>query len=181
VTRSALAGDLARLHTGAAGGWPALAARAPGADRCGAQPVRWVAGTGSAPTPPWPGGPKSGWRRPGAQRFPGRSAVTGPSCAACGSASSSRAATHERRRAGPGALRAPLKTLDLCTDTTAQVQALWVRYTRRGTTGHNPMGWLLPLTQYVEVVLFDLSGPRDHLGHVVGYVEVAAGKGVGRS
>ena len=44
VTRSALAGDLARLHNGAPGGWSALAARAPGADRCGAQPVRRAAG-----------------------------------------------------------------------------------------------------------------------------------------
>jgi hypothetical protein len=33
VTRSALAGDLARLHSGAPGGWPAFAARTPGADR----------------------------------------------------------------------------------------------------------------------------------------------------
>jgi len=50
VTRSALAGDLARLHTGATGGWLALAVRAPGADRCGAQPVRWAAGTAHAQT-----------------------------------------------------------------------------------------------------------------------------------
>ena len=48
VTRSALAGDLARLHTGAPGGWPAFAVRAPGADRCGAEPVRRAAGTGVA-------------------------------------------------------------------------------------------------------------------------------------
>src|SRR5215468_4745090 len=74
VTRSALAGDLPRLHTGAPEGWPALAARAPGADRCGARPVRRAAGTARAPTPPWPAGPKSGRRRPGAQRSPGRSA-----------------------------------------------------------------------------------------------------------
>jgi hypothetical protein len=38
---------LARLHTGAPGGWPALATRAPSADRCGAQPVRRATGTGS--------------------------------------------------------------------------------------------------------------------------------------
>jgi hypothetical protein len=75
VTRSALARDLARLHTGAPGGWPALAARAPGADRCGPEPVRRAAGTTRAPTPPWPGGPKSGRRRPGAQHSPGRPAV----------------------------------------------------------------------------------------------------------
>jgi hypothetical protein len=56
VTRSALAGDLARLHSGASGGWPALAARAPGADRCGAEPVRRAAGTARAPTPPGPAG-----------------------------------------------------------------------------------------------------------------------------
>jgi len=47
----------ARLHTGAPGGWPALAARAPGADRCGAWPVCRAAGTARALTPPWPGGP----------------------------------------------------------------------------------------------------------------------------
>jgi hypothetical protein len=41
----------------------AFAVRAPGA-----RPVRRAAGTASAPTPPWPGGPKSGRRRPGAQR-----------------------------------------------------------------------------------------------------------------
>src|SRR5215510_14915730 len=33
VTRSALVGDLARLHNGAPGGWTAFTARAPGADR----------------------------------------------------------------------------------------------------------------------------------------------------
>jgi Phage integrase family len=59
VTRSALARDLARLHTGAPGGWPALAVRAPDADRCGAEPMRRTAGTARAPTPPWPGGPES--------------------------------------------------------------------------------------------------------------------------
>jgi hypothetical protein len=36
-------------------------------------------------------------------------------------------------------------------------------------------------TQYVEVVFFKLGRPSNHLGHVVGYIEVAAGKGVGRS
>jgi hypothetical protein len=35
-----------------------LAARALGADRYGARPVRRAAGTIRAPTPPWPGGPK---------------------------------------------------------------------------------------------------------------------------
>jgi len=38
-------------------GGPLFAARAPGADRCGAEPVRRAAGTTRAPTPPWPGGP----------------------------------------------------------------------------------------------------------------------------
>ena len=93
VTRSAFAGDLARLHTGAPGGCPAFAVRAPGADRCGARPVRRAAGTACAPTPPWPGGPKSGKRRPGAQRLPERPAgVIGGSSAASGLASSSRGA-----------------------------------------------------------------------------------------
>ena len=40
----------------------------------GARLVRRAAGTARAPTPPWPGGPKSGKRRPGAQRSPGRPA-----------------------------------------------------------------------------------------------------------
>jgi hypothetical protein len=114
VTRSALVGDLARLHTGAPGGWPALAARAPGADRCGARPVRRAAGTARAPTPPWPGGPKSGWRRPGAQRSRKVRPVTGGSCAALRSALSSRGACQKCRLAGPGALRAPLKTYRYC-------------------------------------------------------------------
>src|SRR6516164_3584775 len=34
----------ARLHTGAPGGWSPLAAHAPGADRCGARPVRRASG-----------------------------------------------------------------------------------------------------------------------------------------
>ena len=97
VTRSALARDLARFHTGAPGGWPALAVRAPGADRCGAEPVRRAAGTGRALTPPWPGGPKTGRRRPGVQRFPERPPpVTGESCAAHRSAHSSRGACQEQ-------------------------------------------------------------------------------------
>jgi hypothetical protein len=41
-----------------------FAVRAPGADRCGAWPVQWAAGTARAPTPPWHGVPKSGKRRP---------------------------------------------------------------------------------------------------------------------
>src|SRR5437764_2919727 len=110
VTRSALAGDLARLRTGAPGGWPALAARAPGADRCGAEPVRRAAETGRAPTPPWPGGPKSGRRRPGAQRFPERLAMTGGSCAALPSAQFFARAYQDQRPTWTGALRAPLKT-----------------------------------------------------------------------
>jgi hypothetical protein len=40
VTRSALVGDLVRLHTGAPGGWRPLATRALGVDRCGSRPVR---------------------------------------------------------------------------------------------------------------------------------------------
>jgi hypothetical protein len=47
-----------------------FAVRAPGADRCGARAVRSALGMTRAPTPPWPGGPKSGKRRPGAQRLP---------------------------------------------------------------------------------------------------------------
>jgi hypothetical protein len=91
------------------GGWPAFAARAPGADRGGARPVRRVAGTARAPTPPWPGGPKSGKRRPGAQRFPWKARpVTGGSCGASGSASSSRGAypgaVANRGRRAPRAL-----------------------------------------------------------------------------
>jgi hypothetical protein len=74
VTRSALAGDLCLASHWSAGRMARFAARAPGADRCGPQPVRRAAGTARAPTPPWPGGPKSGRRRPGAQRSPGRPA-----------------------------------------------------------------------------------------------------------
>jgi hypothetical protein len=64
VTRSALVRDLARLHTGAPGGWPPLqfarmAQIVAAPDRCGGPRGRY-----SAPTPPWPGGPKSGRRRP---------------------------------------------------------------------------------------------------------------------
>jgi hypothetical protein len=113
VTRSALARDLARLHTGAPGGWPALAARALGVDRCGAEPVRRAAGTTRAPTPPWPGGPKSGRRRPGAQRFPAKGRpMIGGSCAAFGSALIAAALATGSGQPGPGALRAPLKTLE---------------------------------------------------------------------
>jgi hypothetical protein len=125
VTRSALVRDLARLDTGVPGGWPALAARAPGADRCGAQLVRRAAGTTRAPTPPWPGGPKSGRRRPGAQCFPQKARpVIGGSCAASGSAPSlarrcPRALVSRARRA-PRALEAVkifLTTSDgLCAD-----------------------------------------------------------------
>ena len=112
VTRSALAGDLVRLHTEAPGGWPALAARAPGADRCDAQPVRGAAGTARAPTPPWPGGPKSGKRRPGRATFSRKARpVTGTSCAASGSPTPRAALTQEPRPAGSGALRAPLMSL----------------------------------------------------------------------
>lgn len=108
MTRSALVRDLPRLHTGAPGGWPAFAARALGADRCSAQPVRRAAGTTRAPTPPWPGGPKSGRRRPGAPRSPERPpddrrklrrARISPNL--CG-------ASQQQRPAEPGALRVPL-------------------------------------------------------------------------
>jgi hypothetical protein len=62
--RRALDGALARLKTGPPGGWQRLrGARLP-LTRCGAQPVPLAAGASSAPTPPWPGGPKSGTRRP---------------------------------------------------------------------------------------------------------------------
>jgi hypothetical protein len=129
VTRSALAGDLPRFHTGAPGGWPALAARAPGADRYGAAPVRRAAGTTRAPTPPWPGGPKSGRRRPGAQLSPQRPRpMTGGSCAAPRSAPSARGAYQQRWPAGarraPRALEAVEKVL-----TTRQVgQGRWGRW-----------------------------------------------------
>ena len=43
-----------RLLTGAPGGWPALATRAPDAARCGARPEQRAARTTCAPTPPWP-------------------------------------------------------------------------------------------------------------------------------
>jgi hypothetical protein len=92
VTRSALVGDLGWLHTGAPGGWLALAVRAPGADRCGAWPVRRAAGVTRAPTPPWPGGPKSGKRRPGAHRSPEARPMIGGSCATFESAPISRGA-----------------------------------------------------------------------------------------
>jgi len=45
---AALDADLARFKTGAPGGWPALAVRAPGVDRCGAEPVGRAAGTARA-------------------------------------------------------------------------------------------------------------------------------------
>jgi len=56
VTRSASAraGDLDRDHTGAPGGWPALAARAPGTDRCGVRPVRRADGRRGASYLPGP-------------------------------------------------------------------------------------------------------------------------------
>ena len=84
----------------------ALAARAPSADRGGAEPVRRAAGTGRAPTPPWPGGPKSGRRRPGAQRSPQEAwRVTGESCAAPGQRTLRAALT--KIDGQPGARRAP--------------------------------------------------------------------------
>jgi hypothetical protein len=64
VTRSALDRDLARFKTGALGGWPPGTRRAPRLSRRGAQLARLVSGAWSAPTPPWPEGPKSGTRRP---------------------------------------------------------------------------------------------------------------------
>ena len=116
VTRSALVCDLARLHTRTPGGWPALAVRAPGADRCGAQPVRPGCRTGSAPTPPWPEGPKSGWRHPGARRPPEEAhSVTGGSRAASGSAPSPHSAlpgaVASRVRRAPRALEDVEKVL----------------------------------------------------------------------
>ena len=78
------------------GGWPALAVRVPGAVRCGAEPVRWAAGTTRAPTPPWPGGPKSGRRRPGAQRSPKTNPRYRQSCAAHRSAHPARGAYQDR-------------------------------------------------------------------------------------
>jgi hypothetical protein len=65
---------------------------------------------GTAPTPPWPGGPKSGRRRPACYSLCG---VTLPVCTASRSVSAS---AHDNTYpqggppAGPGALRAPLKT-----------------------------------------------------------------------
>jgi hypothetical protein len=93
VTRSALAGDLDRLHTGAPGGWPALAARVPGADRCGAWPVWRAAGTARAPTPPCPAGLRAAGGAQARNVSPGGfRPVTGVSCAAFGSAPPSRCA-----------------------------------------------------------------------------------------
>jgi hypothetical protein len=108
VTRSALGVISAWLDTGAPGGWPALAARAPGADRCGARPVRRAAGKTRAPTPPWPGGPKSGRRRPGAQRSPERRADDRPELRCVRVSIILAALSQERRPARPGALCAPL-------------------------------------------------------------------------
>jgi len=54
---------------------PVLATRSPCADRCGAEPLRRAAGRTCAPTPPWPGGPKSGRRRLGVQRSPRKRAA----------------------------------------------------------------------------------------------------------
>jgi hypothetical protein len=56
-----------------------------------------------------PGRAKSGRRRPGAHRSPRRLPMTGERCAAQRSAHRSRGACRDRRPAGPGALRAPLK------------------------------------------------------------------------
>ena len=106
------------------GGWPALAVRVPGAVRCGAEPVRWAAGTTRAPTPPWPGGPKSGRRRPGAHRSPKTNPRYRHSCAAHRSAHPARGAYQDRwlawARRAPRALETVGKVLtrrglQLCT------------------------------------------------------------------
>ena len=53
-------------------------AAAPGAESCGPrQPARTVPWGWSTPTPPWPGGPKSGGRRPAGESIPG---LTSASC-----------------------------------------------------------------------------------------------------
>jgi hypothetical protein len=87
-----------------------------GADRCGARPVPWAAGTARAPTPPWPEGPKSGKRRPRRATSPGRPRlVTGRSCAASGVSVTSRGAypraAASRARRAPRALEDVRKVL----------------------------------------------------------------------
>jgi hypothetical protein len=60
-----------------------------------------------------PAGPKSGRRRPGAQCSPESPARSSAGVVSrSGLCNHSRGATHERRPAEPGALRAPLKALE---------------------------------------------------------------------
>jgi hypothetical protein len=81
----------------------ALIVAAPG--RCGGP-----RGVTRAPTPPWPEGPKSGKRRPGAHRSPEARPVIGGSCATSESAPISRGAwSMSGGQLGP-ARSAPLKT-----------------------------------------------------------------------
>ena len=61
-----------------------------------------------APTPPWPGGPKSGRRRSGVQRFPTGLAGSGERYTALGSAPLRASLTKIGSQPGSGALRAPL-------------------------------------------------------------------------
>ena len=94
----------------------AFAGRAPALTRCGAQLARSAAGAWSAPTPPWPGGPKSGTRRPacdGSRVKAGQ--LPGGSCAALESALLSRGAgltrADSRVRRAPRALEDVRKVL----------------------------------------------------------------------
>jgi hypothetical protein len=66
----ALDGDLARFNAGSPGGWRSCRARRALA-LVAARWLRPVPGAWSAPTPPWPGGPKYGTRRPACDGFPG--------------------------------------------------------------------------------------------------------------
>jgi hypothetical protein len=59
-----------------------VAQRAPVLVCWGAQPARSAAWAWSAPTPPWPGGPKSGRRRPARDSNPGFSRPAAATCAA---------------------------------------------------------------------------------------------------
>ncbi len=106
VTRSALARDLARLHTGAPGGWPLLqfarlALIVAALSRCGGPRGRLARRRRRGPA-----GPKSGRRRPGAQRFPRKTRrAAGRSCATYRPAQPARGACQDRRPAR--ARRAP--------------------------------------------------------------------------
>ncbi len=119
VTRSALAGDLARLHTGAPGGWPALSARTPGADRAALSPYGGTRGRLARRRRRGPEGLRAAR---GAQRSPSEGPpVIGGSCAASRSAHPARGACQDRRPAW--ARRAP-RALELLVEKVVTSQAL---------------------------------------------------------